>query len=99
LLALLSQVLAPVIQCALTDPQVAGNLAHRFATALEESHGFPFELLGLGLLVLAHPPLLRESLFHICSLHHIGGRSEGETFLQQSVDGGRIPLGGKRPPG
>jgi hypothetical protein len=78
LLALLSQVLAPVIQCALTDPQVAGNLAHRFATALEESHGFPFELLGLGLLVLGHPPLLRESLFHICSLHHIGGRSEGD---------------------
>ena len=59
LLPLVGQWLAPVIQRALTDPQLARNLAHGFATALEELDRLKFELLGVGLLLLCPTPLLR----------------------------------------
>src|SRR5260370_609952 len=59
LLSLISQLLAPMIQGTVTDPQLPRNLAHRFATALHELDRLEFELLGVGLLLLWHTPLLR----------------------------------------
>ena len=51
--------LAPMIQRTVTDPQLACDLAYRFATALDELYGLEFELLGVGLLLLWHTLLLR----------------------------------------
>ena len=59
LLALFGQLLAPVIQGAIADSQVARDLAHGFAAAFDQPHRLQFELLGVRLLLFDHLALLR----------------------------------------
>ena len=51
---------------------LACNLAHRLPTALDEPNRLELELPGVGLLLLGHTPLLRESIVHVSRLHQTG---------------------------
>jgi hypothetical protein len=58
LLALIGSLLAPLRQGPVADPELARDLAHGFAAALDQLHRLHFELPRGGFLLLDHLALL-----------------------------------------
>ena len=63
--ALFGKLFTPVVQCAIGDPQISGNLGLRLPTPLRSLHGFQLEFFRKGTLLFWHDALPLDALFQV----------------------------------
>ncbi len=90
MLTLLRLQLAPMVQRAIGDQEIASNLRDTFAAGLHQPHRFQLKLFRKRSLFLWHrtPPFLWGSIFQLPLLHQTGASSPSST-----VELGAHPVG------
>src|SRR5258708_31164398 len=82
--AVLDELLPPLWDRRIGNPQIASNVRNGFPTGLSQSHRFPLKLECVGLLNLLHTPGPPSGIVYpkLSLLHQFGGRScsLGRTF-------------------
>src|SRR5215471_21690151 len=89
--AVLSQLFAPLMNGAVGDAQLSGDLGDGLAAGLHQSDGFLFEFFGVGFLDLCHDDPLPDLIEYISALVTLSNR--GRVTLPQlgRLDASSIP--------
>src|SRR5258706_10168012 len=83
--AVVSQLLAPLMDGGVGNAQLTGYLGNRLSAGLSEPYGFALKLLRIGLLDFLHDPCLPSGIVSskILLLHGSGSRSHSMCFYRE----------------